>query len=98
MPKPEAPPNLGHLIEGVVERDPLSDRYVIHTVDGRGRPLTVDVQDLLAMYLGKEVRFTLASFENLEKLAKLVEGKGGGRVMGIHPSELPVPFDIVRKS
>lgn len=91
------PITLGHLIEGTVEQDPLTDRYVIHTVDPKGRPVTVDVQTLLAAYIGKEVRLTLASFENLAKLAKLVEGQGGGQVFGIKPDELPVPFDIVRK-
>lgn len=92
-----SPIKLGHLIEGVVEQDPLTDRYVIHTVDGKGRPVTVDVQNLLAEFLGKEVRLTLASFENLAQLAKLVESQGGGQVFGVQPEELKVPFNIVRK-
>lgn len=91
------PLQLGHLIEGVVEQDPLSDRYVIHTLDPRGQPITVDVQALLAGFVGQEVRLTLASFENLAKLAQLVEGQGGGQVFGVQPEELPVPFNVIRK-
>lgn len=91
------PLNLGHLIEGVVEQDPLTDHYVIHTVGPKGIPVTVDVQELLAGFLGKEVRLTLASFENLSKLAQLVEKQGGGQVYGVQPEELPVPFNVLRK-
>ncbi len=88
----------GHLIEGTVEQDPLSDRYVLRTVDAKGQHRTVDVQDLLAEFKGKEVRLTLASFENLAELAKLVEKQGGGRVFGVQPEDMPaVPFNIARK-
>lgn len=94
----KTPIKLGHLIEGVVEQDPLTDRYVIHTVDAKGKPVTVDVQNLLAEFVGKEVRLTLASFENLAQLARLVEQQGGGQVFGLHPEQLPqVPFNVVRK-
>lgn len=96
MPKQE-PTALGHLLEGVVEQDPLTDLYVVRTIDSKGQPTTVDVQALLAQYVGKEVRMTLASFENLERLAKLVEKQGGGQVFGVQPDELPVPFQIARK-
>lgn len=91
------PLNLGHLIEGVVEQDPLTDRYMIRTVDAKGTPVTVDVQNLLAGFVGKEVRLTLASSENLAKLAKLVESQGGGKVFGVQPDQLAVPFNIIRK-
>lgn len=94
-----APPlHLGHLIEGVVEQDPMTDRYVIRTTDSRGRFLVLDVQTLLAGYVGQEVRLTLASFEHLAQLARLVEEQGSGQVFGVQPEQLPeVPFDIVRK-
>lgn len=92
------PLQLGHLIEGVVEQDPMTDRYVIHTQDPQGRPVTVDIQALLAKFNGQEVRLTLASFENLAKLAQLVEQQGGGQVFGVQPEALPsVPFQVVRK-
>lgn len=92
------PIQLGHLIEGVVEQDPLTDRYTIHTVDPHGRPFTVDVQDLLSKFVGQEVRLTLASFEDLSRLARLVEERGGGQVFGVQPEEMPdVPFNINRR-
>jgi hypothetical protein len=77
---------LGHLLEGVVEQDPMTDRYRIRIVDPEGNPTSVDLQELLAQYKGKEVRLTLASLENLAKLAELVESQGGGgRVQAIGP-------------
>jgi len=77
------PRNLGHIIEGVVEQDPMTDRYVIHGSDHEGRPVTIDLQGLLSSYKGKEVRLTLASLEDLARLAALVEKAGGGQVLGI---------------
>ena len=98
MATDKEPLQLGHLIEGVIEQDPLTDQYVIRTVDAQGKQLIVNVQELLSKYAGQEVRLTLASFENLARLARLVEGQGGGQVFGIQPEEMPVPFSIVRKS
>jgi hypothetical protein len=93
------PNSFGHLLEGTIEQDPLTDRYVLRVKDAKGRPGTVDLQALFAHFVGQEVRLTLASFENLNKLAQLVESQGGGgQVLGLHPSELPVPFNIVRKT
>lgn len=85
--------NLGHLIEGIVEQDPMTDRYVIRTEDAQGRPVVFDVQSALANFKGKEVRFTLASFEDLQKLAEMVEDTGGGDVFGIYPEDLPPHTD-----
>lgn len=83
------PHDLGHLIEGVVEQDPMTDRYMIRIPDFEGKPAIVDLQDLLSIYKGKEVRLTLASLENLAKLAAYVEGQGGsGQVQGIGPDLL----------
>lgn len=67
--------SFGHLIEGVVEQDPMTDCYVIRTMDHIGNPVNFDVQTALAEFCGQEVRFTLASFANLAKLAALIEGK-----------------------
>lgn len=72
------PENLdfGHLVEGIIELDPLTGRYVISSRDDQGRVVTFDPQRALEAYKGQEVRFTLASFENLNKLARLVEEGG----------------------
>ena len=89
---------MGHLIEGVIEQDPMTDRWNIRTVDAAGNPSTFDVQGALATLAGKEVRFTLVTFENLAKLAELVETQGGGQVFGVHPEDIGVPFDSRKKS
>lgn len=87
-----SPLNFGHLIEGVVEQDPMTDRFVIRT-EVRGKPATFDVQEALGKLVGQEVRFTLASVENLAKLAALVESQGGGQVLGIYPEDIPPHTD-----
>jgi hypothetical protein len=82
--------DLGHLIEGTVEQDPMTDRYVIRTEDAQGRPKIFDPQEALAKYKGKEVRFTLATFENLARLAAMVEEQGNGQVVGFYPEDFPL--------
>ena len=76
------PFNMGHLVEGVVEQDPMTDRYVIRT-EKEGKPSTFDPQQALEGLKGQAVRFTLVSFEDLQRLAAMVEGAGGGQVAGI---------------
>lgn len=66
----------------------MTDRYVIRTEDVEGRLVVIDIQEILAKYNGKEVRFTLASFENLQKLAEMVEQQGNGQVLGIYPDDI----------
>lgn len=87
------PFSMGHLIEGTVEQNPETGQCVIRTDKG-----AFDVQEALLALKGKDVRFTLVSFENLQRLAELVETQGGGRVTGIQPEELGVPFDVRKKS
>lgn len=65
--------DLGHLIEGVVEQDPLTDRHLIKVEKEDGTVSQFDIQEALARYRGQEVRLTLASFEAIEKLAAMVE-------------------------
>jgi hypothetical protein len=97
MPTPSLN-SLGHIIEGVIERDPLTGRVQIMTVE-EGRAKVTDVLELLEGYEGKEVRLTLASFENLATIAQMVEAAGGGQVSGVLPDDLPgVPFNIARRS
>lgn len=91
------PLNFGHLIEGTVEQDPMTDEFQIRTVDAQGNPATVRINELFAQFVGQDVRLTVASFEALNQLAKLVEERGGGQVMGITPDQLPIPFNIRRK-
>jgi hypothetical protein len=74
--------DFGHLVEGVVEQDPVTGRYVIRT-EKDGRPDTFDPQEAMAGLKGQSVRFTLVSFESLQRIAALVEGAGNGQVAGI---------------
>lgn len=95
------PSALGHIIEGVVERDPLTGRLQIMDVGPDGKAKVTDIETLVGRYAGKEVRLTLASFEGLAELAELVEGQGAGagRVFGVLPEELPgVSFAISRRN
>jgi hypothetical protein len=73
------PFSLGHLVEGVVEQDPITDQFTIRTPEG----ISFDVQAALGELKGQAVRFTLVSFETLQKLAELVETSGGGQVVGV---------------
>jgi hypothetical protein len=65
--------DFGYLIEGVVEQDPLTDRYVIKVDKGDGTVAQFDIQEALARYKGQEVRLTLASFSDINALAAMVE-------------------------
>jgi hypothetical protein len=98
VPSPE-PSVLGHILEGRIERDPLTGSYQLMTIDSNGRAQVVSLQDLVAPYEGKDVRLTLASFENLDRLARMAEQVGGGLVSGVMPEDLPgVSFNIQRGS
>lgn len=79
---------LGYFVEGVVEQDPMDDRYLIRTVDSQGRPVQFDVLDALSRMVGKEVRLTLNSFENLAELERLVR-ESGQDVLGIRAEDIP---------
>jgi hypothetical protein len=79
---------LGYFVEGVVEQDPMDGRYLIRTVDSRGKAVNFDIQDALVKMAGKEVRFTLNSFENLAELARFVEECGQG-MTGIQAKDIP---------
>jgi hypothetical protein len=76
--------DIGHLIEGIVEQDPMTDRFVIRVDNEDGTVSVFDVQEALAAYAGQEVRLTLASFQTLDHLAALV-GDGKDVVVGRGP-------------
>lgn len=79
--------DLGHILDGVIERNPMTDRLQLHTVDSKGRPHTIDLENLLAKYEGQEVKLTLASMANLQKIQ---EALGDGEsVLGVMPEDIP---------
>jgi len=65
--------DIGHILEGTIEKDPLDDSYSIRLVRKDGTPDVLKISDLLDPYMGQEVRLTLASIEAIEKLTKIFE-------------------------
>jgi len=65
--------DFGVIVEGVVEIEPMTGRYLIRTTDQNDRPIGIDVQKALERYKGQQVRFILTPFETIEKLAQLAE-------------------------
>lgn len=79
--------DLGHIIEGFVEADPLSEKLSIRTVDSDGKPQSIVLDELVRRYVGKEVKLTLASLEQIQKIQTAL-GDGVG-VMGVMPEDVP---------
>jgi len=77
------PFNFGHLITGVIEQDPMTDRYVIRGTNAQSEQVSFDVVEALEVLKGQSVRLTLASLDDLAKIAKMVEDQGSGDVLGI---------------
>jgi hypothetical protein len=65
--------DFGYIVEGTVEKDPTTERFVIRTVDPQGAPLVFDPQRALGTYLGAEVRMILTSFETISRLQEMAE-------------------------
>lgn len=59
-----------YLVEGIVEQDPMSDRFVLHT-ESEGRPIIFDPQPVLAQFKGQEVRVIIAPLATIEQLMQL---------------------------
>lgn len=67
-----------YLVEGVVEQDPMTDRFVIQTMDQSGKPVVFDPQSVLEKLKGQEIRVIiapLASIEEVERAVAAAEGK-----------------------
>lgn len=64
--------DLGIMVEGVVELDPMSGRMVLRVPQEDGTNDFLDIQDQLVKQLGKEVRFILTPMASIAELAKLV--------------------------
>lgn len=68
--------DMGYLIEGVVEQDPMDERYRIRTVKD-GKQVLIDPQELLAKYNGQDVKLTLSSLALIQQLQEELEKHGG---------------------
>lgn len=65
--------DLGTMVEGIVELDPLSERMVLRIQKLDGTFTFLDVQEVLTKYTGEEVRFIMTPIRTIETLAKMVE-------------------------
>jgi hypothetical protein len=79
--------DLGHILDGVIERDPMTEKLQIHTVDHQGKSLVIDLDALLGRYAGQEVKLTLASMDNIRRIQEAI-GDGEG-VLGLMPEDIP---------
>ena len=64
--------DLGLVAEGVVELDPMTGRLVLRCERVDGGFDYVDVQAVLERYRGEEVRFVVAPFSTINRLAEMV--------------------------
>lgn len=65
--------DLGSLVEGVVELDPMTGRMVLRVQQEDGSNVFLDVQEQLARYQGQEVRFIMTPLKTIAELTRLVE-------------------------
>lgn len=74
MPEPQTDKiDLGLMVEGIVELDPMSGRLVVRYEDDQGNFQFHDVQEYLLRYKGQEVRCIITPTATIAQLAKLVE-------------------------
>lgn len=64
--------DLGHVKEGIVEIDPLTDRMVLRCRGVSGFDY-FDIQMALEQYRGEEVRVVLVPTATVNRVAKMVE-------------------------
>ena len=64
--------DLGIMVEGFVEVDPISGRVLLRIPHEDGNRF-LDVQEQLAAQSGKEVRLIITPLESIAELARLVE-------------------------
>jgi hypothetical protein len=64
--------DLGIMVEGVVELDPITDRVVLRIQQEDGSNVFLDLQEQVAKYKGEEVRFILTPLQAVAEIARLV--------------------------
>lgn len=67
--------DIGHLLEGTVEQNPLDGTYFLRLQKDDGSVSILKLSSILDPYLGQEVRLTLASIEAIDRLTKIL-GEG----------------------
>ncbi len=76
--------DMGLMVEGIVELDPMTDRLVIRYQDKEGTVQTADVQERLLQYKGQEVRCIITPTATIQQLARMVES-GGVKLEDVPP-------------
>ena len=66
--------DLGVLLEGQLEQDPMTDEYSIRTLKD-GKFESIPLKPFLDRYLGREVRLTFISQEAIAEIESLLEGQ-----------------------
>jgi hypothetical protein len=64
--------DLGTMVEGIVELEPMSGRMVLRIQQADGSNVFLDVQECMERYQGKEVRFILTPMSTVAEVAKMV--------------------------
>lgn len=68
--------DMGLMVEGIVELDPMSGRLIIRYQDKSGAFQTADIQERLLQYRGEEVRCIITPTATIAQIARLVENGG----------------------
>jgi len=68
--------DMGLMVEGVVELDPMTGRLIIRYQDAKGEFQTADVQERLLQYKGEDVRCIITPMSSVRQLAHMVENAG----------------------
>jgi hypothetical protein len=68
--------DLGIMVEGFVEVDPMDGRILLRIPQEDGGSRFLDVQGELAAQNGREVRLIVTPLESIAELAKIVECGG----------------------
>lgn len=75
MPHPLSLVDMGYLLEGTIEQDPMDDRYRLRVVQN-GELTSIDLQDLLAKYNGQDVRVIVSPLVTIQQLQDELEKQG----------------------
>ena len=65
--------DLGIVVEGIVELDPITERMILRYEDKKGNTQLVDIQERLEAYRDQEVRFIVTPLATVARLGEMVE-------------------------
>jgi hypothetical protein len=65
--------DLGLMTEGFVELDPMSGQWVLRIPQANGTNEYLDMQEVLGLHQGKEVRLIITPLDVIATLAEMIE-------------------------